>query len=342
MPSFTGQLRSNEIFGALFNMIISQQVFSDNIKGTDLVDSARVDGGLYGDTKLYYSTDALSSAEWGNDAEAANLLDISRPDAPECQAIVLDKFFIISLTVDNYLSKRAWSTEGAFSQFNSVMLSWLRDTKKVKDGTEYNCFIGTCTGAANVHELEVDATDAKSIAEGLANLVSDMTDYTRDFNDYQHLRRYAEEEIEIIFNSRYVNKITNVDLPVIFNNQGLKATFARKTLNHRYFGTVNAGVKVADAYTRSLIEQTIGNVHYFAGDKIALNASAPAGTSYQEDADVIAKVYVKLPPFMSAFETGTSFFNARSLTENHYLIYGRNTLEYLKAFPMITVKAAQQ
>lgn len=340
MANFTGQLRSNEIFAALYNMIISQQVFSDNIKGSDLVDEARVDGGLYGDQKLYYSTDALASAPWGNDAEAANLLDIARPEAPKCQAIVLDKFFIISLTVDNYLSKRAWSTEGAFSQFNSVMLGWLRDTKKVKDGTEYNCFVGTCTGAANVHEVTVDASDAKLIAEGLANLISDMTDYTRDFNDYKQLRRYAEGEIEVIFNNKYINKIKNVDLPVIFDNAGLKNVFSRKVLNHRYFGDVNTSTKVADAYTRSLIEQTINNKHYFAGDVIALGDTAPAGTSYQENEDIIAKVYVKLPPVMSAFETGTSFFNPRSLTENHYLIYGRNSFEYLKAFPMVTVKAS--
>ena len=54
MATFTGQLRSNEIFAALYNMIISQEVFADNIKGTDLVDEARVDGGHYGDTKLFY------------------------------------------------------------------------------------------------------------------------------------------------------------------------------------------------------------------------------------------------------------------------------------------------
>ena len=54
MPAFTGKLNSNEIFAALYNMIISQQVFADNIAGTksDLVDMARVDGSMYGDTKL--------------------------------------------------------------------------------------------------------------------------------------------------------------------------------------------------------------------------------------------------------------------------------------------------
>ena len=64
MLKFTGTLNSNEIFSAIYNMIISQQVFSDNIKGTasSLVDRARVDGTLYGDTKLYYATDVLKSA----------------------------------------------------------------------------------------------------------------------------------------------------------------------------------------------------------------------------------------------------------------------------------------
>ena len=85
----------------VFNMIISQQVFSDNIYDTksSLVDRARVDGSMYGDTKLYYSTDVLKSSPWGNDAEAANLLNLYRPEAPECQAIYIDQFRQICLTV---------------------------------------------------------------------------------------------------------------------------------------------------------------------------------------------------------------------------------------------------
>lgn len=341
MAQFNGQLRSNEIFAALYNMIISQEVFADNIKGSDLVDEARVDGGLYGDTKLFYSTDALVSSEWGNDAEAANLLDIHRPLAPECQAIVLDKFRQISLTVDNYLSKRAWGDEGSFASFNSVMLGWLKDTKKVYDGTTYNCYIGTVEGASAKHEVEVDASDAKVLAQELADVITEMTDYTRDFNDYAQLRRYSEDEIKVVFNSKHINKIKNVDLPVIFDNAGLKAVFSKKVLPARYFGTVNASAKVADAKTRSLVEQTIEGVHYFAGDLIATGVTAPAGTSYQEDDKIVAKIMVKLPPYMSAFETGTSFFNAKSLTENHYLTFGHNTIEYLKAYPMVTVKAAE-
>ena len=135
-------LNPNEIFASLANMIISQEVFADNLgKHQTLVDKARVDGGLYGDKKLYYATDVLESHAWGADAEAANLLALDRPQDPEVQTITLDVFRQIRLTVDNYLTKRAWSTEGAFSSFNSVMLGWMRETKRVYDGTLYNVFI---------------------------------------------------------------------------------------------------------------------------------------------------------------------------------------------------------
>ena len=212
MAAFTGQLRSNEIFSALYNMIISQEVFADNLgEHQTLVDKARVDGGLFGDTKLYYATDVLKSAPWGNDAEAANLLALHRPEAPECQAIHLDIFRQICLTVDNYLSKRAWSDEGAFSSFNSVMLGWMRETKRVYDGTLYNVFIGTTKAAGAAQTVEVDLAEAESlegtekakmeamlIAQALADLMVAMGDYSRDFNDYGNLRSYAKDGIKVI------------------------------------------------------------------------------------------------------------------------------------------------
>lgn len=342
---FEGKLRSNEIFGALYNMIISQEVFADNIKGDDLVDQAKVDGGLFGDTKLYYSTDVLSSSEWGNDAEAESLLKLHRPAAPEVQAIVLDKFRQISLTVDDYLSKRAWSDEGAFGSFNSVMTGWLHETKKVYDATTYNCFLGTVEGEAAIHEVSVtvgaEDNEGQVVAQAIADLITEMSDYNRDYNGYGQLRRYSESEIKVIFNAKEINKIKNIDLPVIFDNAGLKATFSREVLPSRYFGTVNTGAVAGDGSTvRSLVEQVIGENHYFPGDIIKTTDTAPAGTSYTQDDKIIAKVLVKLPPYMSSFEVGTSFFNPKSLTENKYLTYGHNTLEALKNYPLVTIKKA--
>lgn len=362
MPAFTGKLNSNEIFAALYNMLISQQVFADNIAGTksDLVDMARVDGSMYGDTKLYYSTDVLKSFPWGNDAEAENLLKLHRPKAPDCQAIVINVFRQIPLTVDDYLSKRAWGTEGAFSEFNSVMLGWMRETKKVYDSTTYNAYIGTAVSAKDTENIEVDVTaavgdttgeekarlKAGAIGEAIANLLVNLEDISRDYNDYGNLRSYRADNLVFVWNSAAVSELEKRDLPTIYHKEILDK-FAQHTLPPRYFGTVNATAKTGDGSTiRSLVEQDVKkasspDVHVFAGDLIPSGYSVDANKSYTVDGKVLFKVYHNGPnsvPYMSAFEVGTSFFNPRSLTENHYLTFGHNTLEYLKNYPFITVK----
>lgn len=346
---FTGRLNSNEIFASIYNMIISQEVFADNIKGTysALLDKARVDGGLYGDTKLYYATDVLESAPWLNDAEAANLLQLHRPEDPKCQSIVIDQFRQIRLTVDNYLSKRAWSTESAFSSFNSVMLGWIRETKKIYDATLYNTYIGTVE--SNVGKQEITITpvsgqnNALTMAEALADLLVKLKDISRDYNDYSFLRSYDEGDFVVVWNAKQYNTLKKVDMPAIFNNEGLLNEFDQEVLPAKYFGTVNSGTAQGNGTTvRSLIEQTIGSNHYFPGDLIKSGDTAPAGTSYTEDNTIAFKVMHKRSvPYMSAFEVGTSFFNPRSLTETHYLTFGHNTLEYLKNYPMITARFSE-
>lgn len=363
MPAFNGQLRSNEVLGALFNMIISQQVFADNIAGTNsqLMEMNRTDGSLYGDTKLYYSTDVLKSTPWGNDAEAANLLALHRPPAPECQAIVLDVFRQISLTVDDYLSKRAWGTEGAFSSFNSIMLGWIRDTKRVYDATLFNAYIGTAettigkqsqtiTLPTVADDAEAQARmQAQTIAEAMANILVDLTDVTRDYNDYQNLRSFNESDIIVVWNSAFVNKIKKLDLPTIFHNEGLIDKFGEYVLPSRYFGKVNtAGGSAGASNTtiRSLIETDYEvseeTYHVFPGDLLPNNATYTANTTYTVDNTVAFKMmYRRSVPFMSAFEVGTSFLNPKSLSENRYLTWGHNTLEYLKNYPFITVRAEE-
>jgi hypothetical protein len=355
MATFTGTLRSNEIYAAVYNMIISQQVFADNIAGTVslLVEKAKVDGTLYGDTKLYYATDALQSTEWGNDAEATNLLALHRPKAPSVQAITISNFRQISLTLDNYLSKRAFADEGTFSAFNSVMQGWINDTKKIYDSTTYNSFIGTAKSTIGKQSQtialsgitatgeEKNRLRAQTIANSLANILVEMTDVSRDYNDYGYLRSYGYDAIKVVWNSKYMNEITHMDLPTIFHKDGAKVKDFNDYLPSRYFGTVNTAATKGNGTTiRSMVEQDIGSNHYFAGDLIKTTDTAPANTSYTEDAKVICKILVKFPPYMSAFEVGTSFFNPKSLTENHYLTFGRSDLEYLKNYPMVTISEA--
>ena len=384
-------LNPNEIYNTLGNMIISQEVFADNLgKHQTLVDKARVDGGLFGDKKLYYATDVLKSHAWGNDSEAANLLALDRPADPAVQDITLDQFRQIRLTLDNYLSKRAFADEGSFAQFTGVMLGWMRETKRVYEGTLYNVFIGTTesstgsqaqsinltTGLSGLSGIEKDRKEAELIAQHIANLLVEMGDYSRAFNDYQYLRSYADESIRVVWNSKFINKLRKVDLPTIFHREGLVDKMEEDILPERYFGTVITasnkssfsdstpttgkpidsddntyvpGVDHANGCIRSCVEKDVtvgGNAyHVFPGDEIPAGSTIVAsgtfelGEVYIEQAGVICKVLVKLPPIMSAFEVGTTFFNPRALCENHYLTWGYNTLEYLKNYPFVTVKA---
>lgn len=390
MPTFTGQLNPNKIFAALFNMTISQQIFSDNLGKTNrLVDRAKTDGTLYGDTKLYYSTDVLASYAWGADSEAGQLLHTYRPKAPKIQGITINVFRQIPITIDNYLSKQAWSDVYSFSQFNSVMLGWLGDTKKVYEGTTYDAFIGTSKGNTTAQNLELDLTtittgltgiekrqmEGLEIGDYLANLMVDMGDYLRKYNDYEHLRSYDMDQIDVIWNSKYLNKIQKVQLPTIFHKDDVVAKINNDYLTPRFFGTVitstnisnysdstpaagkpidsdtgayTPGVNNANGTVRTLEEVTLTvsgtEYHLFAGDEIPSGATIKAGGDFElgsvyiEEADVMCKVLVKLPPYMSAFSVETSFFNAKALNENHYLTFGHNKLEYLANYPMITIK----
>lgn len=382
--TFTGQLNSNEIFSAIYNMIISQEVFADNLSGADsaLVDRARVDGSMLGDTKLYYATDALKSAAWGNDAEAANLLALHRPSAPSVQALEINVFRQICLTIDNYMTKRAFSDFNSFSQFNSVMMSWLRGTKQIYDITTYNVAFGTektNTGNQEIiislpeqalgvyydtteeefleggSDLEKTARlEAQKIAQTIADVFVGLKDVTRAYNDYGYIRSFKKEDIAIVWNSAWVNKLTKLDLPTIFNKDIMESM--SDTLPARYFGTkvaVTGSAITADGLThRSLVEQDVTvsgtTTHLFAGDLIPQGASIASTTkilipAYVEDGNVICKMVYKKNnsmPYQSGFEVGTSFFNPKALVETNYLTFGHNTLEHLKNYPFITISAS--
>ena len=393
----TYSLNTNSIYASLFNMVIAEQTFADNISGRNskLVAEAKAEVGLYGDSKNLWSTDVLSSHAFGADSEATNLLALDRGPAPKGQRIVINVFRQIRLTTDQYLSKQAWMSEGAFGQFISVMKGWITETKKVYDETTYNAFVGTHISTADVNTLTVDLRSASSgqplyglngnekaemtgklIAQNLADLIDDLGDVSRKYNSYKFLRSYSEDKIKVIWNKKYLNQIRKVDTPTIFHREGLVDKLGEYSLPSRYFGTVITstnkstyaastpttgkpidsdddtyvpGVGNANGTIRTLYEVDVTvsavNYHLFAGDEIPAGATIKAGgtfelgTVYIEDNTVICKVITKLPPYMSAFEVGTSFFNARSLTTNEYLTFGHNTLEAILDSAYVTVKA---
>ena len=275
---------------------------------------------------------------------------MNRPEAPAVQAIYIDKFRQIRLTVDDYLSKRAWGTEGAFGSFMAVMKGWIRDTKKIYDSTLYNAYIGTAVAETEGQNQEITlvegVNDGLQYAEFLANLLVDLKDVSRDYNDYGYIRSYDEGDLMVVWNAKFYNAIKKVDLPVIFHNEGLVSEFDQEVLPAKYFGTM-----VGDTHSdftipaegiqtyRTLVEINVDGIHLFPGEEIPEGVVVKEDETYMEAQDIAFKViHKKSVPYMSAFEVGTSFFNPRSLTTNHYLTFGHNTIEYLKNYPFITVK----
>ena len=395
--AFTGQLNANSVFSAIYNMIISQYTFSDNIKGTygDLALKFKTDGTLYGDTKLFYATDCLESTEWLGDNEASNLLALNRPASPSVQYVSIDQYRKIWITVDEYLSKQAWSDQGAFSQFTAVIVGWMADTKRVYESRLINTYVGTAVSAATKGTININLDSANSgdplygltgeeynrveaslIAKDIADLIVDLKDTTRDYNDYKYLRSYAADDLLFVWNSKWVNKIKKLDLPTMFHKDGLMDKMDEYILPARYFGVALTSTNIATysastpapgkpinssthAYTpgtgnangtiRALIETTVTvsgvDYHVFPGDEIPAGATVGASQQFDyneayivDDTIICKAVHKDAIPFMSAFSTNTSFFNPRSLTENKYLIWGYSKPCYLYNRPFLTIK----
>ena len=353
---FNGHLNPNEVFGSIYNMIISQDVkYPKLVDNYGFVEMFRTDGSLLGDTKLFYAQDVLSSRDWLGDAEAQNLLSIERPADPKCQAITIDQFRIIKTTLDNYLTKRAWSTEGAFSTFQGIVKSMIGNTKKLYEVGLVNTYLGTVQGGAARSLVEVPLSDieatgeeknrleAQTIAQYLADLIVDMKDYSRDFNDYGFMRAYAESDLMFVWNSKFVNKINKIDLPTIFNKAGLMDKFEQHVLPARYFGTINAEGGTApsnNTNVRAAVEGDFGGKHLFFGELLPNGAAYGAGETYTVDEDVICKVITKdTIKYMSAFETATEFYNQQALVTSNMLIWGFSAPDRLLDEPCVTVHA---
>ena len=368
---FNGHLNPNEVFGSIYNMIINQVVKAPElVDNYNFVEKFRTEGSMYGDTVLVYDQDVLSTRPWLGDAEAQNLLALERPADPECQAITLNKFRICKTTLDSYLTKRAWSTENAFTQFNDIVQSMVGATKKLYEVTMLNAFLGTVEGGATKADLEIPLSDitetgeaknrleAQTIAQYIADLIVDMKDYSRDYNDYQFMRAYSESDLMVIWNAKYINKINKLDLPTIFNKAGLMDKFEQNVLPARYFGSIvdtnslpsgltvesDGKIKIGSGYTgatiRTMEEDTFASGHRFAGEVLVAGDSFEPGKAYFEDEDIICKVITKeTVKYMAAFETATDFFNPQALVTSKMLVFGFSEPTRLLGQPCVTVHA---
>lgn len=368
MATFTGQLNANSVFAALYNMIISMQVFGTGIEElTGIYASRRVDGTLFGDKKLYISTDVLKSYAWdGTDTPGGyNLLTTKRPPAPKEEFIEIDTYRQIPVTVDDYLTKQAFSDEGAFSQFNGVVLSWLNKTKEVYEHTKFTADIVvsalagatalggnlTLTAPAGVAGYDLIRWRGQELARQIEDRIKELSEPSRDYNDNGFLRTYKKEDFDIIVPLGILSSVRKHDVPFLFNPDE-KPIFTE--VHWRYFGTKNAiaGVTAANnTNVRALVEGDWGADHLFPGDLLPNATNYDANTTYTATytarPDISAACTMLLIhkqdfPIMSAFSVGTSFFNARRLDMNQYLTFGHNNIQnaHIGEFALLKITTA--
>lgn len=386
------RLNQNTITAALFNMIISQQIFDSKVANTDLADRFRVDGTLFGDTKLYHSFDIGSPEDWLNDSEAPNLLQLNRNKSGKTQSITMGVYKIISITTDQYLSKQAFMAEGTFGEYIGFLTGSLRKIKRVYDRSLINSKIGTLEPSTPRCDISIvtpkgatteegNRLEAQTIAARLMVLKADLEDNNRDFNALDYLRSYSSEELIAVWNVEKHAQITKLDLPAIFHNDiNADGGFKQYDLPSKWFGetatedytlpssapeTVTKRILVSGWYDVTETEVTLvskptnDTVFLWAGDPVpykgqvyhdyvrkvdvtVTSTTMPSEYHYTVDNTIaFMLIHASALPFMSGFETGTEFWNGRSLTTNNYLIFGHNNLEFLEEYPRIRVKVTR-
>lgn len=368
MTDFNGLLNSNELRTSLFNQLISIDVYASNIKHTysNVLNANRVDGSLYGDTKVYTFGDLKHVLDWAGISECSRLLETDVNQRFTQKKITLNKWKMIIDTTQPYMDKRAWLGEGGYGQFVSLANQLVVDTKKVYLTELYNSFICTHDASnANIHTLTItvpysdniearNRLEAQTIATEIANLYDEgLKDVSRDYNEFGYRMSFDEGSLMTIINAKYANKITKLDVPTIFNKEGL-APNAEK-LPSRFFGAVNSSATVGDGSTvRSLVATeftatgniTYDGIAYKSGDTIPVEPgalvptgyTAKAGESYTVDSSIVFKIMAKgNVPFMTGMNVEEDFHNPRGQANTKFVIFGYNTLETI-GLPYITVK----
>lgn len=385
-------LNQNTITRALFNMIISQEVFDNKVASTELADRFRVDGTLFGDTKLYHSFDIGSPEDWLNDAEAQDLLKLNRNKSGITQSITMGVYKMIYITTDQYLSKQAFMAEGTFAEYTSFLTGSLRKIKRVYDRSLINNKIGTLepstprcditiTTPSGSTQEETNRLEAQTIASNLVVLKADLEDNNRDFNKLGYLRSYSPNDLIAVWNVKIHAKITKLDLPTIFHNEVVAdGGFKQYDLPEKWFGVkgtevltlastptsnpddvtyrilINGWYDVSGTEVQLVQKPNEKSIFLWAGDSVPYTGQVykdhvrkidvqvastriPADYYYKVDPTIaFVLIHKSALPFMSGFETGTEFFNGRSLTSTNYLIFGHNNLEFLEEYPRIRVR----
>jgi len=350
-------LNTNEIYSFFSNMIIFQQIMAPGTAEPTLAEACRKPGGMYGDKMLFYAMDAIVPRDWEGDAEAPRVLDLHRHQRGNTQEVDIDTFKVVQLTVDAFLTKRAWMRADSFSTFNGLLLGLVAGAKRIYDNGLVNVAVGTYVSSAPAANVTVDvsgftvvgAADAEAVArlrgqmisKAIADVFVGLKDNRRDFNELDYLTSYTPEELTMVWNAEMKNQILHIDLPTVYHQDGVRP-MRGIDVPGRYFGTpiATAGtVPTGNTTIRSnkvFIPATVtdGKGIYF-GDLLPDGYAYGAGEAYTEDPNCIGMLLSKEGViFASAMSVGRVYQNALSLTDTHNLVWGYG-LGFLKYKPFV-------
>lgn len=368
-PAFTGQLNTNEIYNALFNLrILFQKLAPQTVKRDEIVSLLDKATGMYGDTGVVQGMDIQGTYDFGMDAEAVNLLAINRNKTQKVEKYVINKWRQTDVTNDAYISKRAFLDEGTFAIFNGYIVGTLSQAMDAFESGFVKSSVGTYTSPNEDCIIKVtmpaqDGTEATEriraakIRKAILDLKADMKDNQRKYNGYGFYSSYEWDEFTAVFSTNYMNEINALALYNTFNPKYIKQASDGRQWTPKWFGdpvTANGTTGATNTTVYSLIEQnsdgstnfpltptqlSSGVYRIFPGDLLPNNFAYKTGEAYTVDSTVIAKIFApEYVYYMTGYEQGESFYNPRSATTNHYLRKGFSDVQVSQFRPFITIK----
>lgn len=360
---------ANVIYNATYNAYELVATLADQLKGlkSSVAEQFREDAGQYNADKVYTDFDILKSHVF--DPDDTNVLAPGQKVKPKQEYIRIDSSRQIDLyTPTEFLTKIAWMSEGAWSQFNSVVQKNLRATKKAYDYLMGMVAVGTMEATAGKQQLEiavpVAASGASAVEKEAVNrlagqtigmqleiLKSKLKDLTADYNDYGFRKSFDPADFVYVYNVEQVVKVNKMDLPGIYHKDGV-ADLTGDLVDARFFGKVGTAGKAitSDGVTYFAMEEqdvtdTSGTVsHVYPGDVIPKNVSIATTTEvvvpyYTKDSTILGKfIHKNAIKYLTGYETESEFWNAKNLSTNRYLTWYFARPQRLSSYPIITIR----
>ena len=368
--AFTGVLNSNEIYEALFNLkILFQRIVPQSVMRDPVISLIEKGVGNYGDQGVFQGCDITGTYDFLRDAEASKLLAVNRNETQKIEKYVIDQWRMTDITVDAYISRRAFLDEGTFAMFNGYLIGTLSKNFDAYETGSVKSSLGTYTSPIEACTIEVtmpaaDGTEATEriraakIKKALLDLEADMKDNQRKYNGYGFYASYNMKDFSTIWSSKYVNEINALAMYSTFNPEFIKAATEGMIWTPKWFGNVYTSGNTTNALNNttsySLIEQNsdgtdnlvltaeqkAANVYrIFPGDLLPNGFTYEAYEAYRKDDSVICKIIApEYIGYMTGYQQGEAFHNPRSSTDNHYLRKGFSPIKISLFRPYITLK----